>query len=187
MGHIELEELHWEDVEAAQAVLEACEDLLVVRTGRPVSADAAHALFASAPAGVNRADKHLLGISAPASRELLGIIDAIAGYPQHGVVSVGLFLVVPGPRQRTAGDEARACLEVWATRRGATTVRVTVHDVSFASLRTWQQASYEALDGPLREGRRLAVVFEKQLPEPKVPPGPVAYDCLSRLQLHQRV
>jgi len=187
MGHIELEELHWEDVEAVQAVLDACEDFLVVTTGRPAPADAAHALFTSAPASVNRADKHLLGVSAPASRELLGIIDAMAGYPQHGVVSVGLFLVVPGPRQRAAEDEARACLEVWAARRGATTIRVTVHDVSFASLRTWQQASYEALDGPLREGRRLAVVFEKQLPGPEALPRQVAHDCLSRLQLHQRV
>jgi len=163
MGHLVLERLDRYDLPAAQALLEACREHFVLTTGRPVSPTAARALHAQLPDGVTSANKYLLGLCEPDTRELIGLIDAVAHYPDAETLTVGLLLISP----LHAGDDVvrTACrlVERWAAERGMRRVRIAVHASSVSVLHFWQTAGFVAEAEPIRDGRRLMVVFEKRL------------------------
>jgi hypothetical protein len=163
MGPIVLEGLDCHDLPAVQALLEACREQIALALGRPASPDAARALYVHLPPGADRSAKHLLGISDPATCELLGLIDAVAHYPDASTLTVRLFLISPLYGDGPVPSEAQRLLEAWAAGRGMQRARIEVSATSWATLHFWQTAGFVAESAPVRDGRRLVVVFEKWL------------------------
>ncbi len=161
MGHIVLERLDRYDLPAVQALLEACHEGADPGVGCPAAANAARSLYAHLPHGVSRVDRHLLGLTDPATRELLGLIDAVAHYPDAATLTVRLFLVSPLHAEGAAPQEAQRLLEGWTAARGMRRARIEVSASSWSALHFWQTAGFVAESEPVREGRRLVVVFEK--------------------------
>jgi hypothetical protein len=163
MGHLVLERLDPHDLPSVQALLEACEGHFVATTGRPAPAGAARSLLTRLPGGATCADKHILGICDPDTRELMGLIDAVNGHPEPGTLAIGLFLVSPWYVEGSVPQVACRLLEAWARERRVSRLRIAVHASSVSVLHFWQTEGFVAESEPVRDGRRLVVVFEKQL------------------------
>jgi hypothetical protein len=163
MGHIVLERLERHDLPAVQALLDACREHCAVVLGQPACPASAYPLYASLPPQLPRADKHLLGISDPETRELMGLIDALAHYPDAATLTVRLFLVPPWYGETAVPQEARRVLETWAAERGMRRARIEVRVSSWSARDFWRMAGFVAEAEPVRHGRHLVVVFEKWL------------------------
>ncbi|MBM3500080.1 MAG: hypothetical protein FJX74_15600 [Armatimonadetes bacterium] len=163
MAEIVLERLEWPDLPAVEALLEACGEQHRLALGRPPGPGAAEAHCAGLPRGVPRTRKHLLGITDAGTRELMGLIDAVVHFPDAATLTVGLFLISPLHSEGSTPQIARGLLEVWATERWMRHVRVEVSANSWSALQFWQSAGFVAEAAPIRAGRGLVVVFEKQL------------------------
>jgi len=171
MGFIALERFDHADIPAVQAVLDACAEYLTTATGLPSAPTAAARLFRNTPRSAKPSSKRILGICRPQTCELLGIIDAIVGYPTLDTVTVGLLALVPSAARPEVEGPVLRLLEEWAASNGARTIRVVVHDASIGRLRLWMDASYEAAEEPMRAGGQLVVVVEKELRHPHGPPA----------------
>ncbi|HJN14677.1 MAG TPA: hypothetical protein QGH10_04265 [Armatimonadota bacterium] len=175
MGFIALERFDHADIPAVQAVLDACAEHLATATaaaaGRPSGPTAAARLFRNTPRSAKPSSKRILGICRPQTCELLGIIDAIVGYPALDAITVGLFALVPSAARPEVEGPVLRLLEEWAAANGARTIRVVVHDASVGRLRLWLDAAYEAAEAPMRAGGQLVVVVEKDLAHPDGPPA----------------
>ena len=163
MGHIVLERLDRLDLPAVQALLLACGEPLVTASGCRTAAEVAQALFGCRPDGVSPVDKHVLGVCDPATRELMGVVEAIAGYPDPSTLTLGLFVLSPFHADGPLRDDVQQQVEVWAARRGHRRLRIAIHAISLALLDSWRKAGFTPEGDPIRDGRRLVVVFEKRL------------------------
>jgi hypothetical protein len=163
MGHVILERLDPHDLPSVQALLEACEAHFIATAGRPAPPGAAHSLLTRLPDGATYVGKHVLGICDPDTRELMGLIDAVSGHPEPGTVAIGLFLVSPWYAEGPVPQVACRLLEAWARERRMSRLRIAVHASSVSVLHFWQTEGFVAEAAPVRDGRMLVVVFEKQL------------------------
>jgi RimJ/RimL family protein N-acetyltransferase len=163
MSNVVLEELFERDLPAIQAVFDACEDYFVITTGGPAPTTAADLLLRQLPAGCHYEDKHVLGICDARSCELVGLIDAIAGYPDLRTLTVGLFLLVPEHLSSGVAQEAHALLERWARRRGASRIRIANWQGLQATAGFLEQIGFRARREQIRGGVREVLVFEKRL------------------------
>jgi GNAT superfamily N-acetyltransferase len=103
-------------------LFEACEDWFVAATGLPSGPGDVQSLFYSLPQGASPDDKVLLVVERGGA--VLGLVDAVRGFPASGAVSVGLFLLAPSVRGRGLG---RALAEALLARaEGVSLVRATV-------------------------------------------------------------
>jgi hypothetical protein len=163
MGHVILERLDAHDLPSVQALLEACEAHFVATTGRRAPAGAARSLFTRLPDGATYVGKHVLGICDSDTRELMGLIDAVSGHPEPGTLAIGLFLVSPWYVEGSVPQVACRLLEAWARERRMSRLRIAIHASSVSVLHFWQTEGFVADAEPIRDGRRLVVVFEKRL------------------------
>ncbi len=163
MRRIALEELYEHDLQAVQAVFEACEDYFVFATGAPAPSGAAHTLYIQLPEGCCYRDKHILGICDAETRELMGVIDAIVGYPDLHTLTLGLFLVVPRHIDSEVVGEAREALERWARARGAARIRIAAYEGLGVTASLLEGAGFTATDHWVQDGTRAVRVFERRL------------------------
>ncbi|MEU3725060.1 GNAT family N-acetyltransferase [Streptomyces sp. NPDC031705] len=105
-----------EDEPDVSRVLAACDDYLLAATGSPALPADVQSLYYSLPDGADFEQKHLLVLcDGPA---VVGVVDAVAGYPDPLGCSVGLFLLDPKARRSGLGARAARRLLREAARRG---------------------------------------------------------------------
>ena len=157
-----LRELDEEDLSSIQAVFEACEDYFIHTTGGPVTSASAHSLYIQLPAGKSYEDKHILGICDAETNDLVGVIDAILGYPEPDTAMLGLFLIKPKFRDRI-GRKAYALLERWVKERGFVAIRVSVHEDIKDDANFWKSLGFGASDQVSQDENHTVLVYEKRL------------------------
>ena len=163
MGQITLELLEEHELPIVQALFEACETYFIATTGAPAPPLAAHMLFTQLPGDALHDDKHILGICDTATREVLGVIDAVLGYPDARTVTLGLFLVTPADEDHSVRQEACRLLEEWAADRGGSAIRIAVYDVPPDAPEFWRTAGYIPTGEHAQVDARTVLFLEKSL------------------------
>lgn len=117
--------------------------------GRPPKADAARDVLHARPPGLGQDSKTTIGLWD--DHRLIGVADAVRGYPRPEVMYVGLLQVVPDSQGRGAGRTLHEALFDRAmSTPGITTFRLSIvatnADVAEGF---WRRLGYE----PTREGK----------------------------------
>jgi GNAT superfamily N-acetyltransferase len=146
------------DTPALQNLLERCADFSLLVEGEPPTAHAAQDMLADLPPGKSLEDKFLLGIF----REniLLGVLDAVRGYPQEGVWWISLLLLDPAQRGRGAGEKALNTVAALAGEQGARALMLGVVEENVRGLQFWQRMGFKLVEirPPSLFGRKQQVV-----------------------------
>ncbi len=132
------------DLPALQALLERCADFSLLVEGEPPSAQAAQDMLADLPPGKGLADKFLFGIYL--ENALVGVLDAVRGYPQEGVWWIGLLLLDPAQRGRGAGEQALNTFSVFASQQGARALMLGVVEENRRGLLFWQRMDFKLVE-----------------------------------------
>ena len=141
--HIRL--LQPEDTLLLQALLENCADYSLLVTGHAPAPSAAASLLADCPPGKTRRDKRSIGLFTQ-QQELIGVLDAVRGYPAADAWWLGLLLLDPAQRGQGLGQRVYQAFEAWAGQQGAAGILLGVVDANQAAFRFWQRLGFEVVE-----------------------------------------
>jgi GNAT superfamily N-acetyltransferase len=131
-----------EDVPALRALCERCHAFMTLVYGA-LEPDAAEQLLESLPPEKTLEDKFAFGLYADGSRELLGVLDAVRGFPEENEWIIGLLLIDPEHRNAGLGARFVGAFEQWVRGQGAVGLRLVVQQQNPDALRFWQKQGYE--------------------------------------------
>jgi GNAT superfamily N-acetyltransferase len=135
-----LRELTAEDLDAVQALFERCGDYFLLHEGRRPGATEARDEWHARPPETPRANKHLIGLSAP---ELVGVLEVVCDWPRPATWNVGLLLLEPAARRRAAGSRMMAAVDRWAAQVGADTLRISVNTANTGGMAFWRRLGFK--------------------------------------------
>ncbi|MCL2317126.1 MAG: GNAT family N-acetyltransferase [Actinomycetia bacterium] len=105
-GEVGLREFALEDADAVLAILLAAEDYMLAATGYFPEGGDLQSLFYALPDGASLDAKRLLVITS--GEAVVGVCDALVGWPAPDVLTTGLFMVGPGQARRGIATRAAA-------------------------------------------------------------------------------
>lgn len=118
------EQIEPEDERAVLDLFASCADYFEAATGGPSAPGDVQSLFYALPEGASPDDKRLFLVLD--GEHVIGLVDAVVGYPDARSVAVGLFLVHPGHRRRGVGAAVARHLMAHAADGGVDRVTATV-------------------------------------------------------------
>jgi len=131
-----------EDVPALRKLVERCHVFMELVYGA-VEPDAAEQILEGLPPGRTSEDKFVFGLYANGTKELLGVLDAVRGFPEPDEWIIGLFLLDPAHRRAGLGARFISAFEQWVRGQGASGLRLVVQEQNPDALRFWQRQGYE--------------------------------------------
>jgi ribosomal protein S18 acetylase RimI-like enzyme len=133
-----------EDAPEVAALAERCADYAVLVYGAPFRPEEdARAFLTEGPQGKDPADVLKLGVREPASGRLVGLMEAVRGYPAEGTWYVGLLLLLPEQRGRGLGRAVARAFEAWAAAQDADRIMLSVVEENRRALRFWRALGFE--------------------------------------------
>lgn len=138
----------WRKLEAAdeavlQRLLEACSDFHLLTEGQMTPPTAARDVLNELPPGKDLADKATWGVTDTATGQLVGVLDAVLGFPEHDIAYLGLMLLHPDWRQRGWGPQLLAAVEQWAKEAGSRFLRLGVVEQNEGGHRFWKRHGFQ--------------------------------------------
>lgn len=120
------EQIEPDDEPGILELFAACDDWFEAVTGGPSGHGDVQSLFYSLPEGRSFEDKRLFTVRD--GDKIVGLVDAVLGYPHRNAVAVGQFLVAPSHRGRGLGTAVASVLLAEARAAGLEQVTTTAHD-----------------------------------------------------------
>lgn len=120
------EQIEPDDEPGILELFAACDDWFEAVTGGPSGHGDVQSLFYSLPEGRSFEDKRLFTVRD--GDKIVGLVDAVLGYPHRNAVAVGQFLVAPSHRGRGLGTAVASVLIAEARAAGLEEVTATAHD-----------------------------------------------------------
>lgn len=120
------EQLEPDDEPGLLELFAACDDWFEAVNGTPSGPGDVQSLFYALPEGASFEDKRLFTIRD--GEKIVGLIDAVLGFPHRTAVAVGLFLVAPSHRGRGVGAAVAQVLLAEARESGLDTVTASAPD-----------------------------------------------------------
>ncbi|QRO01407.1 GNAT family N-acetyltransferase [Archangium violaceum] len=142
-----------QDVEALRALVERCHAFMTLVYGA-LEPDAAEAILESLPPGKTLEDKFAFGLYAEGKKELLGVLDAVRGFPEQDEWIIGLLMIDPDHRRAGLGARFVGAFEQWVRGQGAAGIRLVVQEQNPDALRFWQRQGYEVTGMTLQKTPR---------------------------------
>jgi ribosomal protein S18 acetylase RimI-like enzyme len=118
----------------------ACSDFFQCIEGQPGGRETAAELLGPLAPDVSRGKKSLVGVEI--GRELVGVVELLAGFPGPQEWYVGLLLLHPDRRGAGAGTAIWEHLRQRMTQEGATTVRLIVQQQNPRARRFWERQGF---------------------------------------------
>ncbi len=149
------------DIPALQLLFERAADYFEVATGVSPGKDEAKLAFVAGPPTRAVDDKRMIGVF-DSHDELVGILDALAGFPDEGEWTMGMLLLDPRQRGSGLGRVLLREYESWAARCGARklhTALVSHHARGIRFLEASGYARQHEVENYDAGGRRATVVF----------------------------
>jgi GNAT superfamily N-acetyltransferase len=112
------------DEDAVVSLFRDSADWFEITTGEPSAAGDVQSLFYSAPEGASLDGKQVLVLAA-ADGDVIGLVEAVTGYPGPEGCAVGLFLIGRAHRRRGWGKALARTLLTQAARADIATVTAT--------------------------------------------------------------
>ena len=132
------------DLADITVLLRACDDFSMLVSGQPSQPDEALGLLRDLPPGSRCEDKRVYGFKKEDA--LIGVLDAVSGYPRQPVCFIGLFLLLPHERGQGLG---RVILEAFARsarQAGFEELMLGVVEDNQDGLRFWQSCGFSLLE-----------------------------------------
>lgn len=151
------------DLGDLQALFERARDYFETATGTPPTADEAERAFVGGPPTRSVNDKRTIGVF-DRGGTLVGVLDAIPGFPHPSASTMGLLLIDPSCRGRGVGSMVLAAYEEWLTQQGITEFRTAVVAHHRPGVRFLERAGYRPesrTDGPTSLGSTPVVSLSK--------------------------
>ena len=143
-----------EDVPALRALFERCHAFMTLAYGA-LEPDAAEQLLASLPPGKTLEDKFAFGLYTDGTKQrLLGVLDAVRGFPEDREWIIGMLLMDPDHRRAGLGARFLGSFEQWVRGQGAAGIRLVVQEQNPDALRFWHKQGYEVTGMTLQETPR---------------------------------
>lgn len=134
--------LDLQDIEDLQRLYEACNDFNLLVEGLPADKDAAERTFQDLPPGKTMDDKFLWGVFHK-EHGLVGILDAVRGYPEEGTWWIGLLLLDPEVRSVHIGEKIVQGFVEFVKKMGGSAVMLGVVEENTNALRFWKRMGFE--------------------------------------------
>jgi GNAT superfamily N-acetyltransferase len=152
-----------DDAFLLQDLFVRCTDFSLLVEGVPPGPNAAQDLLHDVAPGKTLDDKILIGLW-DSSGCLLGLIDAMRGYPAPDQWFIGLMLIDPALRGQGIGAQAYRGFEHWAAGQGAHSIGLGVVEANTAGCRFWQQMGFAEASRtePRSFGEKTHVVIRMQ-------------------------
>lgn len=142
-----------EDLPALRELFERCHAFMTLVYGS-VEPDAAEQLLESLPPDKTLDDKFAFGVYAQGTKQLLGLLDVVRGFPEPDEWIIGMLLIDPDHRRAGLGARLVAAFEQWVRGEGAAGIRLVVQEQNPDALRFWQRQGYEVTGMTLQETPR---------------------------------
>ena len=129
----------------------------------PYEPNAAKDLLLDCPPGIGLENKHVIGFISPKG-EIVGLLDAIKGYPEPEIWFIGLLLFSPDNRNNGLGEMVMKYFEYWILSQGAVEIRLGVVEKNKAAIRFWEKSGFNLLEKrpPAKLGLKKQKVFVYQ-------------------------
>jgi GNAT superfamily N-acetyltransferase len=134
-----------ETIPALQGLLERCTDYSLLVKGEPPDSNAAESMLADCPPGKTQEDKVVIGIT-DGQECLVGVLDAICGYPAVDCWWLGLLLLDPSYRNQGLGQRIYRSFEQWVGQRGAKNILLGVLEENVKAFRFWRSLGFEVVE-----------------------------------------
>jgi ribosomal protein S18 acetylase RimI-like enzyme len=145
----------------------SCADFYQLVEGQAPSGATAAEILGPLEAKYARGTKHVRGVEKEGA--LVAVAELLEGYPAAHDWYIGLLLVAPEHRRQNVGTQLCAALLRWMSERGASLVRLVVHQQNAGARSFWERQGFtlerEAfkrsgrLEGPVwilsRSGRQI--------------------------------
>jgi ribosomal protein S18 acetylase RimI-like enzyme len=147
------------DIPGLQKLYEACQDYMQMVDGRPAGKNAAEEEFRNTPPGRSANDKFMFGILDP-HKELIGILDAMRGYPDETTWWIGLLLFLPGFRAQGMGEKVLEGFIGYVKASGGKAIMLGVVAVNELAYRFWSRMGFELVQEgePTQFGNKVHIV-----------------------------
>ncbi len=137
--------LNADNLDSIQKLLNDCNDFSILVTGESTLPNAAKDLLMECPPGIELENKYVIGLI-DRKGVLIGLLDAVNGYPKPGIWFIGLLLFSPDHRQKGLGKKTLEEFEKWILSQGATEVRLGVVEANKAAIRFWKKMEFHLLE-----------------------------------------
>jgi GNAT superfamily N-acetyltransferase len=131
-----------EDVPTLQKLYEACQDYMLMVDDHPAGKNAAEEDFRNVPAGKSADDKFIFGIVNP-KNDLIGVLDALRGYPDETTWWIGLLLFLPGIRSQGIGEKVVEGFIEYVKAAGGKAIMLGVVSENEPAYRFWSRMGFE--------------------------------------------
>ncbi len=117
-----------------------CTDFFQLVEGQPGGSSTAAELLGPLAPNVSIGKKSIVGLEI--GRDLIGVVELLAGFPRPNEWYVGLLLLHPDVRGAGAGTRIWEILRQWMTQEGAATVRLIVQKQNPRARRFWERQGF---------------------------------------------
>ncbi|WP_094586314.1 GNAT family N-acetyltransferase [Synechococcus sp. BO 8801] len=128
------------DRQRLESLCIACSDFFECIEAQPGGCETAAELLGPLAPDVGSGEKSLVGVEF--GRELVGVVELLAGFPGPQEWYVGLLLLHPERRGAGAGTAIWEHLRQQMTQEGATTVRLIVQQQNPRARRFWERQGF---------------------------------------------
>jgi ribosomal protein S18 acetylase RimI-like enzyme len=156
-------QLYSDDHETIQSLLKSCDDFSILVTGNPYEPTAGRDLLLSCPPGIDPGNKYVIGIFNQ-NDHMVGLLDAVKGYPISEVWFVGLLIFLPENRNMGFGKKVMSKFVDWVHSQGAAEIRLGVVENNQAAIQFWDKLGFKLLEirPPVKYGLKEYKVFVYQ-------------------------
>jgi ribosomal protein S18 acetylase RimI-like enzyme len=148
-----------EDSSQLQGLYDRCLDYMLLVDGHPAGSNAGAKAFQDVPPGKSLTDKIMVGVLEE-QNELVGVLDAIRGYPESSVWWIGLFILAPEARSQGFGKEIIQGFVEFARKSGVQYIMLGVVEENFRAFQFWSNLGFEVVreTAPQQFGKKMQVV-----------------------------
>jgi len=158
--------LNSDDLDIIQTLLKSCDDFSILVTGKPYELNATKDLLLGCPPDTGLENKVVIGFI-DQKGIMVGLLDAVRGYPKDEVWFIGLLLLLPDKRNNGLGEKVMKYFEDWILSQGAVEVHLGVVENNKAAIRFWEKMGFNLLEKrpPVKMGlkEQRVLVFQRIL------------------------
>ncbi len=131
-----------EDIPLVQSLCGKCLDYMLVVDGHPADPVEVEKEFYFVPSGISPKNKFVFGIL-DQEHELVGMLDAVCGYPEEGTWWIGLLMFVPEVRSQGIGRNVLEGFAGYVRVHGGQVLMLGVVEENKRAYEFWKRTGFE--------------------------------------------
>ncbi len=152
--------LYPEDASLLQRLFDQCADYFLMIDGEEVSSTAAQGFFDFSAPGKSAADKSIFGLI-NSQREIAGVLEATADYPENNIWWIGLLLIAPEIRGLGIGRKFLESFSKYVRSNNGIVIMGGVVENNDLARKFWLREGFQLVrkTEPSQFGRKMQAVL----------------------------